>query len=189
MLREPMFDLNNPEILRWTNPDCGEEQWAPTPQWKCENILDCARRYDLRTFVETGTLAGDTVEYVRGYFDQVHSIELSPTYYGRSQQRFESAPNVHLYFGDSGEILKDVLSSLKTPILLYLDAHGSGGDTISGCDPLERELQTFFKSGTEGMVVIDDMQVSSPYALNIASEYGWNSENKFGVLMLTPRTR
>ncbi len=183
-----MIDLDNPQIIRWLNPDNGAESWTPDPTWKRELILDYARRYNLRTFVETGTYAGDTVEYVRQSFDQVHSIELSEDWYRKCQKKFKGCPNVHLYNGDSGEILKDILLSLgETPLLLYLDAHYSSGDTAEGCDPLEKELEAFFGGGATGVVMIDDQQISSRFALQIAAGRDWKSENKFSVLVLTPR--
>ena len=47
---------------------------------------------------------------------------------------------IKLYYGDSGEILGDVISKINTPITFWLDGHYSGEETADSC-PLMKELE------------------------------------------------
>jgi hypothetical protein len=184
------MDLENPNIKRWT--DSGVECWGVTDEYKCELILDYARRFNLKTFIETGTWHGDTVEYVKAQFDQVHSIELSSELVVKCKERFVGSPHVHLYQGDSGETLGGLLASIpKTPTLFWLDAHPSGGDTVGSGSPLEKELTAIFENGSEGVILIDDLQDcwshnwAAVAAQTIAKYSGWQREIKHGIMRVT----
>jgi hypothetical protein len=182
------MDLNNPEIKRWT--DSGTACWGVTDEYKGELILDYARRFNLMTFVETGTWHGGTVEYVKQHFDQIHSIELSPELVENCRKRFSGSPNIHLYQGDSGEKIKELFGGLKTPTLFWLDAHPSGGDTVGTYSPLEKELTAIFESGVKGVILIDDLQDCwehnwAEVAMRTVAKYsGWRHEITHGIMRI-----
>lgn len=114
-----------------------------------------------RVVVETGTYWGDTTAYfaVRGY--QVHSIELSPRLTALAEKRFKRLSNVHLYQGDSGEILSEVIGGIGEPICFWLDGHYSGGVTAGvGADvPILREIEVVGQHPVRAqhVIVVDDM--------------------------------
>jgi hypothetical protein len=98
----------------------------PTPEEK-RTILEAYRRqYGLATFVETGTLFGDTVEAMRPVFQRVVSIELSEELGAKARERFAGCGNVTILQGDSGQVLPRVLEMLTGPALFWLDGHYSG---------------------------------------------------------------
>ena len=101
------------------------------------------RELKLSLFIETGTFEGDAIEIARPYFDEIHSIELSPEYYELAKARFEGDPNVHLYLGDSANQLAALKPVFKgRPTLFWLDAHWcvatSTGGEKSQCPPSRR---------------------------------------------------
>src|SRR5882757_7377058 len=96
----------------------------------------------LRVFVETGTFEGDAIAIGRPFFDEIHSIELSPEYFAHCQKRFKGVPGVHLYLGDSAKLLTTLRPKFTgKPTLFWLDAHwcvaqDTGGEK-SQCPLLE----------------------------------------------------
>ena len=68
------------------------------PQYseKREILKSYKEQYNCKTLVETGTFLGDTVERMRGVFDNVVSIELAEDLAERAQKRFEKYPNVRI---------------------------------------------------------------------------------------------
>jgi len=58
------------------------------PTLTLDKLNDVVKKFDLNsdnysTFVETGTYVGDTVRSVQSYFEQVHTIEISKSFYDR----------------------------------------------------------------------------------------------------------
>ena len=115
---------------------------APPPV-KRRFLRDYARAHDLRVFVETGTLYGDTVAVLRGVFDRLHSIELDDKLFAAAQERFAGDRKITLWHGDSGDVLERVLAAVDAPALFWLDGRYSGGGTGRGVvdTPTLRELQ------------------------------------------------
>ena len=127
--------------------------WGPLETYKRELLRYYGRRYGLRTFVETGTSDGDTVCALHGSFGVVYSIELSRWHYDLAVGLFGHLPNVHLYCGDSGVILREILSTIPvTPALFWLDAHGTR------VGPLKEELDAIFEYRNSGVILVDDLQ-------------------------------
>ena len=55
-----------------------------------------ARDYDLKTFVETGTLFGDMTFAMRNHFDELITIELDDYLFRRAVNRFKNYQKVKL---------------------------------------------------------------------------------------------
>jgi len=188
--RGKMLYFDNPKKVYWT--DSGVSCWAVTFEDRCKLLLDYARAYNLKTFIETGTWHGDTVQCFYPHFDQVYFIELSPKLVEEARKKFSDVSNVHLYLGDSGQVLKELLSQLpKTPTLFWLDAHSSGGDTVWTPDvPLGKDLSTIFESGFDGVVFVDDLQDCwshnwAEIAHRMVAKYGWHQETQHGIMKIT----
>lgn len=120
------------------------------------------------TFVETGAYKGNGIaEILREsrFFTSIHSIELSPKWVAHCQARFADQPSVQIHEGDSATVLESLIPTLpSTPVLFYLDAHYSGGETAgqdldNGC-PVLRELSALAKRNVAGDVIfVDDMRL------------------------------
>ena len=124
--------------------------WAETGLDRC--------RYD--TFVETGSYRGATLDFMKDRFRSVHSIELSKKWYEFCAARFKDHPHIHLHHGDSTELLPLILNGIDRPVIVFLDAHYSGGSTARAsahCDsPLLAELSYLSTRVADDVIIIDD---------------------------------
>ncbi len=63
--------------------------------------LTLPARFDLDTFVETGTYFGVTLGGLIGDFEQLFSVEISKSLHDTNSKRFEGQKHVTLLQGDS----------------------------------------------------------------------------------------
>lgn len=118
----------------------------------------------LRTFIETGTAGGVTVaSALEVGFERVVSIELNHGFYRMAAQRHLWDPRVRILYGDSAQLLPDVLHVLQEPAVFLLDAHytggaedvrGAGGDT-----PVADELNHVLRHPLGHFVMVDDARL------------------------------
>jgi hypothetical protein len=116
-----------------------------------------------QVFVETGSYFGGGIEKAIGVgYEEIHSIELSDSYFHLCQNRFSAYSYVHLWHGDSGVMLADVIAGIQEPITFWLDAHYSGNDTAKGsvnC-PILRELEIIKNHPIKShQIFIDDIRL------------------------------
>jgi len=131
----------------------------PPPQaYKQKLVRELARKYRMRTLVETGTCYGNMVAASMGIFDVIYSIELFDDFYEQNQRRFARFPKVRLRHGDSAVELPKILDELREPALFWLDAHYSGtGTGRADLDtPIEAELREIAARGIPGHVILID---------------------------------
>ena len=137
-------------------------QLIPNNLQKRRIIADHAERYNLDTFVETGTWLGDTTYYMRKHCGTICTIELSPDLASMASRRFSKRPNIRVLSGDSSKLLPEVLKSVNHPCLFWLDAHYSGGTTAKGDveTPILQELAVILADPTaRHVVLIDDARL------------------------------
>lgn len=130
----------------------------PSPQYKQALVIEHAERYNIRTLIETGTYLGDMITAAREHFDCIYSIELSEALYGRAITRFWGDTRLKLYHGDSAKLLPEILATIHSPCLFWLDAHASGGDTVRGIKvtPILEELAAILTHHIANHVVLID---------------------------------
>ncbi|TXH41573.1 MAG: hypothetical protein E6Q90_11440 [Actinobacteria bacterium] len=106
-------------------------------------------------FIETGTYRGDSAAQAAATFDRVHTIELSQDLAQAARSRFRGT-SVTCHEGDSRELLPEILPDPETPVLLWLDAHYSGGVTAGHQDrcPVLSELEIVLARRRPGATVI-----------------------------------
>ena len=107
----------------------------PPPYVKHAILRRHAREFNLDIFVETGTYQGDTVYAMRRVCKRIFSIELGKELAKKARLRFSRNANIQILEGDSTVILPQILKSIDTPCLFWLDAHFSGGITVAGSSP------------------------------------------------------
>jgi hypothetical protein len=132
---------------------------GPPPHLLKQGILrSFAREHNLRTLVETGTYLGGMVHALRDDFDRVVSIEVDDALCARARHRFARDPKVTIAHGDSMVVLPEVLASIQSPTLFWLDGHFSGGATSKGAldTPVEREVELVLAHPVKGHVVLID---------------------------------
>lgn len=111
-----------------------------------------------RTYVETGTYRGHTIEDVINKYDVIHSIELSKKWFSYCATKFSKYGHVNLWLGDSRKALPIVLETIDEPAVIFLDAHYSGGTTARGNNdtPLLDELEIVNQRAYPDIIIIDD---------------------------------
>jgi hypothetical protein len=126
---------------------------------KQRTIKHYARRFGMRTLVETGTFLGDMIDATKGIFDRIFSIELDKTLYEHAKERFSRFDHISVVQGNSGQVLLDILADIQEPCLFWLDAHYSSGITARADleTPVVQELRYISEhSVTNHVVLIDD---------------------------------
>lgn len=91
-------------------------------------LMEYAKRFGTRAFVETGTYKGDTVKamLLSQLFTQIWTVDIFPDRARTAKRRFRSFPHIHCDQGDSAQWLPTVLTQIHEPALFWLDAHHSG---------------------------------------------------------------
>lgn len=115
----------------------------------------------ITTFVETGTYQGRTTAWAAERFERVITIEADPGLYRNAAERFRDVPNVTVLHGNSGELLRGIVSSLTEPALFWLDAHWSGPGTAgetAECPVLE-EIAAVDTATQAHLVLVDDARM------------------------------
>ncbi len=112
-----------------------------------------------RTYVETGTYRGHTIEDIINEYDVIHSIELSKKWFSYCAKKFSSYGHVNLWLGDSRKALPILLETIDQPAVIFLDAHYSGGTTARGDTdtPLLDELEILSRRSYPDIIIIDDV--------------------------------
>ena len=131
----------------------------PPPPYVNHKILrKNAREFNLDTFVETGTYLGDTVYAMRRVCKKIFSIELSKELAKKARLRFSRYANIQILEGDSTAILPQILKSIDTPCLFWLDAHFSGDVTVVGSSPtpILEEVKAIIEHSVKGHVIMVD---------------------------------
>lgn len=114
-------------------------------------------RYNLNTLVETGTYLGESTKWAANNFNHVISIEINPDFHLKSKHFLKKHENVNLILGDSAIVLGDVVNSLQSPALFWLDGHAGGGNYGNEeiC-PVMQELKAIKQSEHDHFIFIDD---------------------------------
>ena len=131
----------------------------PPPQAVKWRVIDAQlKRFGIRRFIETGTLFGETLEYVARRGFPCTSVELSQDLYRGAKQKFSNYKNVELIHGDSGEVMPRILAQLREPTLFWLDGHYSHGITACGEKetPISEELAAILNHHIQRHVILID---------------------------------
>jgi len=125
----------------------------------CEEFKIDFKKYPI--LVETGTYKGDTARICSEKFEKVYTIELSEELYKYCKEKYKNIKNIEFHQGNSPEKLKEIINKIKEKYILFLDAHGSGGDTTffnkygRYGTPILEELEAV-KTNPPDIIIIDD---------------------------------
>lgn len=114
-----------------------------------------------KVLIESGTYMGEMVEAQRKYFTKIISIELSQTLFENAKNRLCKYKNIEILFGDSGELIKNIVANLDESAIFWLDGHYSAGNTAKGKieTPIINELEAILQSKIEHIILIDDARL------------------------------
>lgn len=149
---------------------------------KIYDIEPVLRKFNTKFFVETGTLNGDAVDYMREYnLEKYISFEIMPELAEKASKRFKDDNRVQIICGDTSEILSDYINNLDGNIVFWLDAHFPGADigirtygdesNANKNLPLEREIEVIKKRSKKynDIIIIDDLWIYED------GEYEWGT--------------
>lgn len=142
------------ELGRWKR----KQQTTFPHLLKQRTVLDYASASGARTFIETGTYFGLMLQACLDRFDRLISVEIEPHFYNRARKVFRHEPSVTILQGDSAKLLPELLGTIESPCLFWLDAHYSGGLTGRADleTPIRRELEAIVGHSQRHTVLIDD---------------------------------
>jgi len=151
--------LNQEELKLWESKGCP----VPPPHSAKQKVIEkYAKQYSCPALIETGTYLGDTIYSQKDNFSNIISIELSSRFFKAARIRFKKYPHIRICFGNSGELLHEIMPGIRDRSLIWLDGHYSGrltarGDTES---PVFKELDAIFKNnGLLHVILIDDARL------------------------------
>jgi hypothetical protein len=126
-----------------------------------ELVSQLATQFAVKNFVETGTYYGDTAIWASKNFENVLTIEYSKELYEHTRIKYQNIDNIIFLFGDSRSQLSELIASLDSPAIFWLDAHWSGGLTYGENDqcPLLEEINLINNSQFEHFILIDDARL------------------------------
>jgi hypothetical protein len=118
------------------------------------------KKLKLDVFLEGGTYLGRTAKEMSQFFDHVFTIEKSASIFDLAKKNLESENNVTLLNGDTREHLHRLLDE-NDNLLIWLDAHWSGGNTYGVDDecPILKELEIIFNFKKNFVILIDDARL------------------------------
>lgn len=166
-------DLNNPPYVN---------TFSPHATFKHAILRKLAAITGLKTFVETGTNTGQTLDFVNPYFREFYSIELHEGLFENALGKFKNQNNVHLVFGDSALVLGAVLEKISESCLIWLDAHKTGGPSADAGDPIPSEMNAIYEKSPTSLVVLDDRWPKDFEAMNIPE--GWHKRWYHGLMFV-----
>ena len=114
--------------------------------------------------IETGTHHGAGAFRWSKLVDHVHTIELGEDLHLSSKEKYKDVSNITFHHGSSAEVLREILPSIDERLIIFLDAHGSGGDTVFDDSvgrfgsPLLGELKAIKECSprNDHVIIIDD---------------------------------
>jgi len=145
--------LSSFEKMKW---ELSGKPIPPPNKVKQEVVAHIAREKHIVTMVETGTYLGNMIFAQRKNFKKIYSVELSPVFFEKAVKRFKSQSHIKILFGDSSDVLPEIIKELKEPALFWLDGHFSGGETAESNCPVLNELAAITNSQTVHEILIDD---------------------------------
>ena len=156
-----LYDLIRPVLQRrqyrnWIK----EGKTGAAPSLETQRVVrEYAKKFSIKTLVETGTFRGDMVNAQKNIFDKIFSIELDENLARKAQKRFAGLNHIAIYQGDSIKVLPEIMKQTTGTCLFWLDAHFSGGITAkTDVDvPIMQELKCLFdNSDGDHVTLIDD---------------------------------
>lgn len=146
--------LRQIDYFRWQFPRKGI-----TPYLHKVQIISNSSKSGRTTLIETGTNHGDMIRSQLHSFTEIYSIEFDDDLYESALEQFKYNSHVHLYHGDSGSVLPQVLQNISNSCVFWLDAHPS--EEQSGKDvPIMAELMAILAHPIQGhRILVDDVRM------------------------------
>lgn len=139
-----------------------EGKKIPPPHALKQDVIQFFQKaYGVKILIETGTFRGEMVYAQKKNFEKIISIELSPELFQIAKKRFKNYKHIEIICGDSGILLKRLISKINKAAIFWLDGHYSGFETAKGSleTPVKLELETILNSEINHIILIDDARM------------------------------
>lgn len=151
-------DISDPDLVDWA-----ARQYAAPAPYAVKKFVFLRNNLRDATWIETGTLYGDTSDFLSGYASFVHTTEPEPKLFQLAKERFKQYTNVMVHNEVSEVFLPKILPTLSGNVCFWLDGHYSAGETFAGPNdtPLRQELEAIRENITRFdkiAVLIDDIR-------------------------------
>lgn len=115
----------------------------------------------IQNFIETGTYHGATARWASDHFSRVYTIEASHKLWVQTSTKFKQVKNIEFLYGNTRELLPQLVQQISEPTLFWLDAHWSGGVTYGVDDecPLLEEIAILNNTSFAKALMIDDARL------------------------------
>ena len=149
------------------------------------NIVDLKQKYNINTFIETGTFKGFGIKFIQNInFDKIYSCEFLKQWRDYCVQKFKDDARVKIFNSESQVFLKKILNNLESTdkCIFWLDAHYPGKDPYyqksldNGIKidygsydfdvsnillPLKEELKIIkkYRNNNKDIIIVDDARV------------------------------
>ena len=110
------------------------------------------RAFDIKVFVESGLGQGTSALWAERHFDTCISIEIDSILVEQFKSRHTQS-NVRIIEGNSGVAIAEIMSSLVTPALFWLDGH------TDDYTPVLTEIASINASTLDHIIWIDDARL------------------------------
>ena len=150
------------EIIEQSTLDSWDGHFPAPDDYKHMIVRKYSKEYGINNLIETGTYLGGMIYSQLPFFESISSVELSDELYKKACIEFERYPQVHLYHGDSGNLLSrmiDEIDNKESGITFWLDGHYSGEGTARGSinTPVVDEIKQIYNSRvSKTCILIDD---------------------------------
>lgn len=139
-------------------------------------LKDLSEKFEIETFIETGTFNGCTTDIASQIFKRVYTIEISTELYRKAKEKFAHIEEVHVLLGNSPDILKGLVNEVKEDAIFFLDAHWAGDLSSRGetDTPLLEELEIISQRKNKDIIIVDDVSFfdkKSEHIFNPGSQY------------------
>lgn len=122
---------------------------------KSAYLRELVETFNIEIIVETGTGNSRTLEKALPYFREIHTIKTPPIVYARTAHKFKNNNHVHVYLGESADVLCKILPIMKGKILFILDSHTDIKTTTRrDFTPIFQEIRAIIACGINDAVIL-----------------------------------
>jgi hypothetical protein len=149
------------------------------------NVLNkLVKDHNYSIFIETGTYNGETIFKMEPHFEKLYTVEISPQYHISTKSKYRGN-KIKFILGDSSSVFSQLLPTIHTNTIFFLDGHWSAGDTGRGnkdC-PLMEECQMIKnKFRHNAILIIDDFRLFGKGPKYNNEVCNWEDISKEGIL-------
>lgn len=123
-----------------------------TDKYAVKKFEELVKQYGIKSVIETGTYKADSTIRFAEIVENVYSIEIDEFNYEWAKWRTKDYKNIHLFLGNSPDVISQIIETIPEPICFYLDAHWKA------YWPLKDEIRAI-KPRPNSIIIIHDVKV------------------------------